>query len=287
MQRIISIVNSLFCVTFLVVGADYHFPTTTNLDISFDINNTNSKPAQKIPVSFILANKESNTLNGFFYSDHVSDSVTIETDSILINGSTVAPSNYTYSAGASGEIYKNCKTHTWILQSPENYGGSNTIGSGSNSGKIEIHYSYLVKWSGVYHLEGYSWAGKLGTKVSNLSNTVFGYCDSMSIVIDNTSSNYLPGNTVNAGSYGYGIQRICHQNNKINFTMKTQNQVPITFRIYDVSGRILLSRNLSNSGALCNFKWNPKDQCGKTSGILFASMQTKNSCFVKKFTLLR
>ncbi len=288
MQRIILIGLSLFFAVFSVMGVDSHFPSSTDLDISFDVSNANAKPGQKIPVSFILANKESNSLNGFFYSDHVADSVIVETDSVLINGTPVTPSNYTYSVSASGEIYQNCKTHTWILQSPENYGGPNTIASGSTSGKVEIHYSYQVVRAGTYHLEGYSWAGKFGDKGGDSSNTVFGYCDSLSIIVDNTSSFLFPNDIHSHGADGYGIQRIsCNKNSVVCFTMKAQNSNMIHFRIYDVSGRILWSRNLSNSEGVYSLTWKPEDQCGKKGGIFFAGMQTQNRRFVKKFTLVR
>ncbi len=289
MRRIISIGLSLFLAVFSVMGVDSHFPSSTDLDISFDVSSTSSKPGQKIPVSFFLANKESNSLNGFFYSDHVPDSVIIQTDSVLVNGNLISPSNYTYSVSATGEIYKDCKTHTWILQSPQNYGGSNTIASGSTNGKVEIHYLYQIMHEGTYQLQGYGWAGKLGTKEGDSSNTVFGYCDSLSITVDNTSPVFYPNDIVNHEADGYGIQRICYnKNSTVCFTMKARNPGRIIFRIYDVSGRILWSRNLSNiPGDVYSLTWKPEDQRGKKGGILFASMQTHNGHYVNKFTLLR
>lgn len=159
------------------IAADHSFPAAGKVEgvKTCDLAKLNS--GKGTAVSFVLSNGSSMPLNGFFYSEHLPKSVSLQKGIALIDSK--GAKNVAFEKSAAGAVYPGLITHTWIFEESGEYGAKNPLPAGK---KLEIRYTLTyAAGSEVSVWEGHCWAGKLGEKASAAANAVVGYCDAVDL----------------------------------------------------------------------------------------------------------
>ena len=127
-----------------------------------------------ITVTIGVTNNEAVALRGFYYSDQVPNGWGVDTESVSVNGSSIA--DYTYGQGYADEIYPGFTPHRWALEMPQGDGVfSPTHPISASGGTAQIVYTMIVNGGtgSDYSIGHEAWAGWLQTVPTGTA--VFGY----------------------------------------------------------------------------------------------------------------
>jgi len=122
--------------------------------------------SELVTVTFQLTNTEGKNIKGFYYADNIPTGLSVSAPVVKVDGIDVS---YTYETGQVGEVYTNCRTHRWIVETPPSYPQVTPVGA-----SVRIEYKVLADSGGSYAFPNYNWAG---TIVDGGVGSVFGYDD--------------------------------------------------------------------------------------------------------------
>ncbi|HWY75077.1 MAG TPA: hypothetical protein VN281_05640 [Verrucomicrobiae bacterium] len=143
--------------------------TNGNVQVVRSFNRTVALTNASIVVTLSVTNVGTNTLRGFWYSDQVPSSLTINPLSVTLQGQVVT--NFTFESGWDGDVYPGCTPYRWVLELPTNFAQANPLVPQSVA---QIVYSITSTNAGVFSLAQFDWAAY---DVLN-TNAVFGYSES-------------------------------------------------------------------------------------------------------------
>ncbi len=120
----------LYFLLYLFESTVFGFSThSTTISRSFDKEEAVIDEPITITVSFI--NEEAYDLRGCYYTEQVPAGLSVVTDSVQIDGSTI--SNFVGESGSSGDVYSGSIPYRWILESPTDFAQDNPISAGSTA----------------------------------------------------------------------------------------------------------------------------------------------------------
>lgn len=143
--------------------------TTHNTTLSRSFDKLEEITGGTIRVTVSFANLETASLRGFFYSDHIPQGLTVNTESVVLNGSPV--NGYTYETGVAGDVWAGSITHRWTLETPADFSENNPVQSGAS---VQIVYLLTSSRRGTFQLKEFNWAGYF----QNASDAAFGHSES-------------------------------------------------------------------------------------------------------------
>jgi hypothetical protein len=148
--------------------------STHQTTLSRSVDKVEEVVGNEIRIVVNFSNMEPASMRGFFHSEHLPQGLAVTRESVAINGSAIA---YAYAIGATGEVYPNCTTHRWMLETPDAFSENNPIPSG---GSVQIIYRVTSNRSGTFHLCEFNWAGYLpGTSEAAFGHSMPSDCVSL------------------------------------------------------------------------------------------------------------
>ena len=115
-KEILSFLIVCFIV-FLSASTSAFSTHSTTISRSFD--RYEAVVGEPITVTVNFTNEEPYDLRGFYYTEQVPGALSIVTESVQIDESTI--SNYAGESGSSGDVYPGSIPYRWILESPTDF----------------------------------------------------------------------------------------------------------------------------------------------------------------------
>lgn len=166
---------------------DYIFPEGYQVMVNRSFSDTIVSAEDPVFVNFQLINCLSDTLKGFYYTEHVPSNFDITDVSVTIDQTEIF--DFLSETTSAGDIYLNAITYRWIIDLP---GDLPSSGIPPDSSELVINYLLSCDIPGFYTFNHYSWIGIAD------SNATFGYCDSVAITVcDEDTLDFIRGDADN------------------------------------------------------------------------------------------
>jgi len=220
---------------------DYFFPSDANVTITKDFPPGTPRVGDTLTVRFTLFNQSPDTLEAFYYADHIPPGFKILMGTVAVNG--IVLENWTREIDPVGSVYENTTTHRWIIDSPNNPSPQGRILP--YSGSVQITYQLICQVEGEFNFPNYNWAAF--KRQATDGKPVFGY--GTPFVLTGLSTGlmyfkaYAEGRTVTLtwavsaveSTCDFEIQRSRERDSfqTIGFVRHTEQSAPQTFTFVD------------------------------------------------------
>jgi len=143
----------ILCHVFTGVCPVFGF-STHNITISRAFDQIQASVDSPITITVNFTSLEPFDLRGFYYAVHIPEGLSVDTESVRINGSVI--SSYIDESGLSEDIYNGCIPYRWILETPTAFGENNPV---SQNSTVEIVYSVTSSQEGALDFDEFHWVG--------------------------------------------------------------------------------------------------------------------------------
>ncbi len=154
----VKIILCIIFYLFVFVHAVYSF-STHNANVYRTFDKIQAPPGNSITVTMSFSNTELENLRGFYYTEHIPETLTVSTISVKIidnNGNERNISNYEFESGSSGDVYVGYISYRWIIETPFAFDEINSVYSDYT---VEIIYTLSSSGEGAFNLDDFSWVG--------------------------------------------------------------------------------------------------------------------------------
>ncbi len=138
---------------FITIQAAFGY-STTDISISRVLARTEAPVDESIEVTVHFINSDPGSMSGFYYTEHLSNELTLESLGVTINGIDIE--NCTFEINNSSSIYTDHTSYRWVLELPPGFLEDNSINENDD---VQIIYTVKASQEGVYNLDGFSWVG--------------------------------------------------------------------------------------------------------------------------------
>lgn len=130
------------------------FSTHTGTCITRTFDAVSTIISDSIIINVGFTNSETHAINGFYYTEHIPQGLTVNTVTVRINGQEI--SNYLFESGIADEVYLGCIVYRWIFETPPNFVDDNPIHTNASA---EIVYSLSSNQEGTFNCDNFNWVG--------------------------------------------------------------------------------------------------------------------------------
>ncbi len=145
--------------------------STHNTTISRTFERDEAVLGESITVTVSFTNNEAYDLRGFYYSEQIPEGLSVETQSVKINGSDIL--NHIAESDSTGNVYSGYIPYRWILEFPSLFEENNRLSTGAN---LVIIYTISASQGGIFNFDEFNWVGYYETAPEG-ERAAFGHSD--------------------------------------------------------------------------------------------------------------
>jgi len=145
--------------------------STHSTTISRTFDKDEAVIGESIAVTVSFTNNEAYDLRGFYYSEQIPEGLSVETQSVKINGSDIL--NHIAESGSTGDVYSGYIPYRWILEFPTLFEENNPLSTGAN---LVIIYTISSSQEGIFNFDEFNWVGYYETAPEG-ERAAFGHSD--------------------------------------------------------------------------------------------------------------